>query len=60
MVQIVGGVQLRPRGYITITCLQNGEGWSVGNCLNLDLAEEYDKNRYSEQSSRVIVSRGER
>jgi len=32
-----------PRGHITITCLQNGAGWSVGNCLNLDLADESDK-----------------
>ena len=46
--------------YITNTCSQNGAGWSVGNCLNFDLADESDKNRYSEHSSSVIVSRGER
>ena len=35
------------RGYITITYLHKSAGWSVDNCLNLDSADESDKNRYA-------------
>ena len=38
---------LCPRRYITITCLHKSAGWSVDNCLNLDSADESDKNRYA-------------
>jgi hypothetical protein len=36
-----------PHGYIIIANLENGAGWLVENCPNLDKADESDKDRYA-------------
>jgi len=43
IVAYMDSILFRPRGYITITCLQNVAGWLLGNCLNLDSADKSDK-----------------